>query len=190
MENNILKLKQKLKTKTMKKYYLTKKRKANILKAKWTVLLTATLLGSIICYQMPKMYADEIWANLNKNSEVSIVDTKIVNKSLTNDSVASGGVLREVTAYNAGIEAQTDASPCISASGDNICEMLARGEKICATNAFPLRTKLYIKNYGECVVLDRMNSRFKERVDIAMTAQEYQRAVNFGKQILEVRVIN
>jgi 3D (Asp-Asp-Asp) domain-containing protein len=165
------------------KRYLTKKRKANQLIAKWFTLLTFSMLAIII-----------ILANIRELEQEMIYKTETVIKSQIQSPVANNkkieATLREVTAYNAGIPAQTDASPCISASGDNICEMLARGEKICATNFVPLGTKLSIKNYGECTVLDRMNSRFKNRVDIAMEAHEYQRAVKFGLQTLEVSVIN
>jgi len=96
------------------------------------------------------------------------------------------GVIREVSAYNAGDPYQTDDTPCISASGDNICQLLAQGQLICAANFVPLGTKLYIDNYGECTVLDRLNSRYTNRVDVAMQAHEKERALNFGLQKLYV----
>lgn len=165
------------------KYYLTKKRRTNIARAKWFSLITVAMLATVI-----------ILANISELSHEMINTSSLLNKTQIQSPVASdsglNGVLREVSAYNAGIEAQTDDSPCISASGDDICSMLARGEKICATNFVPLGTKLYIKNYGTCIVLDRMNSRFKNRVDIAMRADEYDRAVKFGLQNLEVSIIN
>jgi len=98
-------------------------------------------------------------------------------------------IIREVTAYNVGDPRQTDQSPCIGASGENLCQLLAQGEKICAANFVPLGTKLYIQNYGICRVADRLNSRFKNRVDIAMQAHEYERAVKFGLQKLEVIIL-
>ena len=98
------------------------------------------------------------------------------------------GVLREVTMYNAGDPAQTDSSPCISANGENVCNAIALGYKRCAANFVPLGTDLIIQNYGECKVTDRMNSRYKNRVDIAVGADEYQRAINFGLQNLLVTI--
>jgi 3D (Asp-Asp-Asp) domain-containing protein len=99
---------------------------------------------------------------------------------------AESQTVREVTAYNAGDPSQTDASPCITADGANACEALAQGEKICAANFAPLGSYLEIEGYGICRVADRMNSRFANRVDIAMEAHEKDRAVKFGLQHLEV----
>ena len=96
---------------------------------------------------------------------------------------------REFTAYNAGDPYQCDDTPCISASLDNICQLLAQGQIIFASNEFPLGTKLYVEGIGEGIVLDRMNSRFKTRIDYAMQAHEKQRAVAFGLQTLSVKII-
>ncbi len=95
---------------------------------------------------------------------------------------------REVTAYNAGDPYQCDNTPCISASGDNICQLLAQGQIIFASNEFPLGTKLYVEGIGEGIVLDRMNSRFKTRIDYAMQAHEKPRAIAFGLQVLFVKI--
>ena len=100
------------------------------------------------------------------------------------------GVVREITAYNAGVSAQTDSEPCISADNTNICQALARGELICACNFVPLGTQLYIKEYGTCVVRDRMNKRYKNRVDIAFPADQIQEALQFGKRNLIVKILN
>ncbi|NIO16994.1 MAG: hypothetical protein GTN70_08340 [Deltaproteobacteria bacterium] len=97
--------------------------------------------------------------------------------------------VREVTAYNVGVVAQTDDRPCIGATGDDLCEMIFSGDRICASNGFPLGTRLLIENYGECRVLDRMNRRYRNRVDIAMGPDEVQRAIDFGIQRLRIAVL-
>ena len=97
--------------------------------------------------------------------------------------------IREATAYNVGDPSQTDGSPCIGASQENLCTAVAQGEKICAANFVPLNTYLYVENYGICRVADRMNSRFENRIDIALQAHEKDRAVKFGLQNLEVSVL-
>lgn len=96
------------------------------------------------------------------------------------------GAIRTITAYNAGDPAQTDNSPCISASGDNICNLLAKGEKICAANFVKLGTKLKIEGLGVCTVLDRMNSRYPDRVDWAMEAHQKAEALKFNKKLLVI----
>lgn len=92
------------------------------------------------------------------------------------------GIVREVTAYNVGVRAQTSDTPCIGASGRDLCELVARNVKVCAANFVPLGTILKIDAYGECVVLDRMHHRFSHRVDIAMKEDEIEEAREFGLQ--------
>jgi 3D (Asp-Asp-Asp) domain-containing protein len=94
--------------------------------------------------------------------------------------------LRQVTAYNVGDSSQTSVSPCISASGENICVAVNKGEKRCAANFVKLGTLLHIQDYGLCRVTDRMHRRYKNRVDIALPAGEKQTARRFGVQQLLV----
>ena len=98
--------------------------------------------------------------------------------------------IRVVTAYNAGDPKQTDDSPCISANGENICHALAKGEKRCAANFVPLGSSLYVDKIGVCLVTDRTNKRYRNRVDIAMQKNEYQKARRFGRQKLKVKIID
>ena len=92
------------------------------------------------------------------------------------------GRVREVTAYNVGVKGQTDDTPCLGATGENLCRLVARGLKVCAANFVAPETILNIEGYGECVVLDRTNRRFAHRVDIAMRKDEADRALEFGIQ--------
>ncbi len=120
----------------------------------------------------------------------------IIAKGFTNSSYqasdvatqidVSKGVVRKVTAYNVGDPRQTHLRPCIGASGDNLCNLVKRGVNVCAANFVPLGSKLYLDKFGECIVLDKMNPRFGNRVDLAMKKSEYDRAVKFGAQKLNV----
>ncbi len=96
------------------------------------------------------------------------------------------GTIRTISAYNIGDPSQTDDDPCIMASGLNGCELLEKGINICAANFVPLHTKLAIHNFGQCEVLDRMNARYKNAVDIGMKLSEKERALHFGVQRLLV----
>lgn len=98
-------------------------------------------------------------------------------------------VLMVVTAYNAGIPNQTDDRPCEGARNYNICAALERGERPCAANWAPLGAILRVPNYGNCTVRDRMASKYKFRVDLAMKADEIQKALDWGKQNLPVKRI-
>ena len=101
----------------------------------------------------------------------------------------SPGRVREVTAYNVGVRQQTSDEPCIGATGENLCRLVARGLKVCAANFVAPETILNIEGYGECIVLDRMHRRFSHRVDIAMREDEVDRALEFGIQRRQVEVI-
>lgn len=98
------------------------------------------------------------------------------------------GLVREVTAYNVGRRRQTSDKPCIGATGQNLCRLVARGLKVCAANFVDPETILNIEGYGECIVLDRMHRRFAHRVDIAMRKDEVDKAVEFGIQRRHVEV--
>lgn len=174
-------------TKT-KKVYLTKKRKVKMLKRNLLVwmIIAGTLSGTILWQS----------AQLNKSIEgltevenrVAKVEKRVEVIEVVNETI------REVTAYNVGDPSQTDNRPCIGAySKVNLCEEVKKGTKVCAANFVPLGTKLQITaNNGwefECIVWDRMNSRFANRVDIAMSLEEKDRAIKFGLQNLTVRIL-
>ena len=98
--------------------------------------------------------------------------------------------IRVVTAYNVGDPSQTDDTPCIAANGEDICSALAKGEMRCAANFVPLGSHLYVDKIGVCLVTDRMNSRYRNRVDIAMEKHEYHKARRFGRQKLHVKILD
>ena len=64
-----------------------------------------------------------------------------------------------VTGYSSRPE-ETDDTPEIGATGENIWELYKKGMKICASNDFPFNTLLTVENMGTCVVKDRMNKRY------------------------------
>jgi 3D (Asp-Asp-Asp) domain-containing protein len=103
--------------------------------------------------------------------------------------IVKSETIRIVTAYNAGDPSQTDDTPCISANGENLCEALAKGRKRCAANFVPLNSRLYVDKIGVCLVTDRTNKRYRNRVDIAMQKSEYYKALQFGRQKLHVKII-
>jgi 3D (Asp-Asp-Asp) domain-containing protein len=98
--------------------------------------------------------------------------------------------IRVVTAYNVGDPRQTDDTPCISANGENICTALANGEMRCAVNFVPSGSQLYVDKIGVCLVTDRMNKRYRNRVDIAVEKNQYRKARRFGRQKLHVKILD
>ena len=97
--------------------------------------------------------------------------------------------IRVVTAYNAGDPRQTDDTPCVSANGENLCTALATGKKRCAANFVPLGSRLHVEKIGVCLVTDRTNKRYRNRVDIAMQRKDLHKARRFGRQKLKVMIL-
>lgn len=169
-----------------KKVYYTKKRKMKVLKFN-IITLVITILLSVSAMQF---VAQLLNIELIEMSEVNVIahEPKVFIQKIQSETI------REVTAYNVGDVNQTDSSPCIGAySKVNLCEEVARGKNVCAANFVPLGTELLLEgNDGwsfKCIVWDRLNSRYPNRVDIAMNLWEYDRAVGFGLQRLNVKIL-
>ena len=79
--------------------------------------------------------------------------------------------MRQISAYTLSVD-ETDATPCIGATGEDLCLAQANDESICAANFVPLGTLLKIEGYGPCRVADRMASKHKNRVDILMKTKQ------------------
>ena len=93
-----------------------------------------------------------------------------------------------VTAYNS-VPWQTDATPCISADGSDICKLKQQGEESCAA-ALPFGTKVNIPGFGVCIVRDRLAPKYAYRIDIYMGgADQIQTAKKWGKRKLMVEVL-
>lgn len=167
-------------------------------------LIVFTLIFSLISLLIPHQSlansielenesGDTIQGILIKDALESILDPNIGNLQLADlrlprieERKIEPITDRYVTAYNVGVVAQTDNTPCIGASGDNLCELVERGQNVCAANFVQLGTYLEIEGIGKCLVLDRMNPRYSSRVDIAMGPDEINQAKEFGLRRLKV----
>ncbi|MEI6378029.1 MAG: hypothetical protein WCO55_00050 [Candidatus Falkowbacteria bacterium] len=96
---------------------------------------------------------------------------------------------RSVSAYNVGDPYQTDADACTTANGENACLALELGYSRCAANFVPFGTILNIEGYGECMVTDRMNTRYPTSVDIAMKKEDKAKAMQWGRRTVTVEII-
>jgi hypothetical protein len=74
--------------------------------------------------------------------------------------------IKTVTMYTS-TPSQTDSSPCLASRNFDICRAWQEGISVCASNDFPIDTVIFIggKIHGSCVIKDRMNKRFKNRID-------------------------
>ena len=128
-----------------------------------------------------------------KISEVVIADS---SQTIPNsNSNFMNWTIMTVTAYNVGDPNQCWGDPCLAANGSNICELLAVGGKFVAANFGDFGDWLEIKNanhkiVGRYQIVDRTNSRYNYRVDIAFPLQAKQEAKQFGRQNLYVRLLS
>ena len=127
--------------------------------------------------------ADEGAYQFPENTLIAIADDAALRYRVVSETI------RIVTAYNVGDPEQNYGDPCISANGENICKALRVGKRRCAANFVPFGTELHVENYGTFVVTDRTNSRYRNRVDIAMKLNEYRKARRFGKKKLNVKIL-
>jgi len=92
----------------------------------------------------------------------------------------------EATAYSSTV-GQTDSTPCITASNLNVCK---RGrEDIIATNALPFGTKVKFPELDPnkfYIVQDRMNKRYKTRVDFWKKRTIDAKRFGLKKLVMEV----
>lgn len=112
-----------------------------------------------------------------------------VNKSLpvVSEKTPVKVITVRATAYNSEV-AQTDASPCITANGFNVCE--SEVEDTIAANFLEFGTKVKIPEYfGDKVftVRDRMNARYGSgRIDIFM--KDKGLAKQFGAKTFQMEI--
>lgn len=135
--------------------------------------------------------------NADINDTAPIIDV-IKNDNTVNDSdpiieiehfpIAKDRVIIKTmrvvaTAYSSTV-GQTDSTPFISASGDHVFDGMI------AANFLKFGTKVRLPDlYGEkqFVVLDRMNQRFSQRIDVWMDS--YSKAKNFGVRHVRIEII-
>lgn len=91
------------------------------------------------------------------------------------------------TAYSSTVD-QCDSTPCITASGLNVCNQGL--ENVIAANFLPFGTKVKIPElYGDKIftVEDRMNPRYDYRIDLWKTSRN--RAISFGKRLVKIEIV-
>ena len=101
----------------------------------------------------------------NKKDELKLQKPKRITKTV-------------ITAYSSTVD-QTDASPCITANGFNVCQN--NQENIVAANFLPFGAKIKIPElFGDKIftVQDRMHPRYRNRADVWMKSRN--RAKQFG----------
>lgn len=99
--------------------------------------------------------------------------------------------LRDISFYNAGDPAQTDSSPCIGAAGVDICKLVNLGMCVVARNDMPLGETFFMTGLSvlpeyqnqPCIVLDRINPKYKNRIDIARPKNENVRELGLIKDV-------
>ena len=138
--------------------------------------------------------ADMEMDNVGFNTEtVSLIIASMQNATeetgrlpVSSDAPARRHYTIPMTAYTSEV-GQTDSTPCITASGLDVCE---RGiENVVAANFLPLGTRVKIPElYGDRVfyVEDRMNARYHYKMDVWL--QDLAQAKAFGVQYTTIEV--
>ncbi len=172
------------------KHYWTRKRKRQ-----WLIILTF-VLSFLFIFPQSKTLA-QIYVQNAALSQTKIVKEERVEqvnkinqitKRLPQNKIKIKKTIKVVvTAYNA-VPEQTDATPCLTADGTDICANPQL--KIVAANWLPFGTKIRIPEYfGDTIfeVRDRMNSRYPYRLDVLMDS--IPAAKEFGIRYLKIEII-
>lgn len=109
-------------------------------------------------------------------------------RKVTSKPLPTRPTLVVATAYSSTVD-QTDASPCTTANGFNVCRH--NQENVIAANFLPFGTRVRIPDkFGDRVfiVQDRMNRRYATgRIDIWMKSR--QSAIQFGIKKVTIEVL-
>lgn len=84
---------------------------------------------------------------------------------------------------------ETDSSPEISATGENIWHLYQEGKMTCASNDYAFGTVLEIEGLGTCEIRDRMNVRYTGTGNVDYYAgKDVQLALSIGRaeRVIEV----
>lgn len=110
-----------------------------------------------------------------------------INREVSPQVKIISSSVRTLTAYNS-LPEQTDATPCITANGFDLCKHWT--EDTIAANFLKFGTKVRIPElFGDriFVVRDRMNQRFSDRVDVWF--KDKQDARQFGKRTARIEIV-
>jgi 3D (Asp-Asp-Asp) domain-containing protein len=152
------------------------------------ILLIFMLCFDFILFAVPVLASEAVEgediANINKN--IIITENNKINLSKNTDLAVKSIGKHIITAYNSD-PTQTDNTPCITANGFNLCEYGI--EDTVAANFLPFGTKIRIPElFGDRVfiVRDRMNPRYRDRLDIWMINKADAKQFGVKSAIVEV----
>lgn len=134
---------------------------------------------------------DQLYASVLSSAQIDEEKPMLMANAVVPANSPVGGTkkalrktyLVEVSAYNSE-EAQTDASPFITAKGTHV------RDGIVATNMFPFGTVIKIPSlFGDkiFVVEDRMNTRYQKNVDVWFA--DKAAALKLGRRLVQIEVI-
>ena len=149
-----------------------------------------TLIVSFILVGLFGVFA---WSQpISYQLEPEYVTTRQIEPSTTTVELYSLNNKTTFTGYSLSVD-ETDGSPCIGAWSNNLCDLkplLAKDNiRICASRDLRKDTLVYIDGFGECIIKDRMNIRYKDTGIIDILFDSKQEAINFGNKQLKYVIL-
>lgn len=128
---------------------------------------------------------------IKKASNLDVIVLDEIKKTGDIETLISFGLTHKlkskkvtVTAYN-NLASQCDSTPNICAWGDRIKPGVIAVSRNLLGEGMGRNTKVYIPGYGSFVVLDKMNKRYRDRIDI-FVGSNISKAMEFGKKELKI----
>jgi 3D (Asp-Asp-Asp) domain-containing protein len=115
-------------------------------------------------------------------------DMKVKTLSIQQEKIYT--LSAEFSAYTLSAD-ETDDTPHIGSRNLNLYKIRPLlNVKICASRDLPLDTLIDIEGIGECLILDKMNIRYKNTGNIDILMDSKLEANNFGRKPLKYNIIN
>jgi 3D (Asp-Asp-Asp) domain-containing protein len=173
----------------------------NQLQEGWRRKIKITLAMLIL---LPIINIILVWNGIDKKTgHPEMMDIPVEKKSLQSIAVAKNNVelpqlkkmafssrrveerIVSMSAYTSRVQ-ETDSTPCISADGTNICKY---NGCVVASNDYPFDTVIIVEGFGECMVKDRMSSRYTGTGNMDLYfGKDLEGALEFGRKNLKVKI--
>ena len=127
--------------------------------------------------------------SLGTNGNLALANTMAVTAEPSIVRFIGRRLLLEVSAYTTSVR-ETDDTPCVAASGENICDPAKRNTV--AANDLPIGKRVIIPSISNeiLVVRDRMNARYTGQGNIDVLTDTVADAREIGRRTREVIVLD
>jgi len=143
------------------------------------IIIATFVLLFLLSFSSGLSYSQGV-GQVNKIQPVNLVEKSINSDIVKEEEKKKDYIIMEASAYTKSHEEQTHKG--ITKSGTQV----SRGTASVDPRIIPLKTKLYIEDYGEAIALDTGESIKGNRIDLYMETKK--EAFEFGRKKVKVYI--